>query len=44
MQKADIIIKKQPHIGNAVFEHGHPFNTHAKGKARALFWVIAGHG
>ena len=44
MQEADIVIKKQPHISDAVFEHRYPLNTHTESKTRTLLRIITGHG
>ena len=40
-QKSQIVLKKQPNIVDAVFEHGDPLDAHAEGEARNLFRIVA---
>jgi putative pyruvate formate lyase activating enzyme len=36
-------LEQQAHIVNAVFQHGHPLNSHPKGKTRDFFGIITGN-
>src|SRR6056297_615199 len=40
LQEPDVIIEKRSHIGNIVFEHCYPFDTHPKGKPPVFFIIV----
>ena len=39
-EKAPLILKEKPDVGDAVLQHGDPFQAKAEGKTRNLFRII----